>query len=201
MKEPKQRARQDTVAPSGRGTYAKQACSHCRKRYRSSRLFPLPLSPACSSLSRSPLTVPCRQKEQVRRKNPSLWALRESWSCLRGACSHIPLYFPPSQHNLSLSPPTLRFSAPVFFLRPFPAIPFFFWRSFLPRPVLLGQGNCEKGPYPATLRVPRELHQSPRIQSSRPPVQSRPLSPEPWRPLPRGILRRNRRRLQRLPAS
>ncbi|KAH9939365.1 uncharacterized protein BXZ73DRAFT_89034 [Epithele typhae] len=32
MKEPKQRARPDSAVPSGRGTYAKQACSHCRKR-------------------------------------------------------------------------------------------------------------------------------------------------------------------------
>ncbi|OSC97917.1 hypothetical protein PYCCODRAFT_1439733 [Trametes coccinea BRFM310] len=33
MKDGKQRARPDgTIVPSGRGTYAKQACSHCRKR-------------------------------------------------------------------------------------------------------------------------------------------------------------------------
>ncbi|TBU44341.1 hypothetical protein BD309DRAFT_1080110 [Dichomitus squalens] len=32
MKDAKQRAKSDTVVPSGRGTYAKQACSHCRKR-------------------------------------------------------------------------------------------------------------------------------------------------------------------------
>ncbi|KAI0705745.1 hypothetical protein C8T65DRAFT_652622 [Cerioporus squamosus] len=32
MKDGKQRAKHDTSVPSGRGTYAKQACSHCRKR-------------------------------------------------------------------------------------------------------------------------------------------------------------------------
>ncbi|KAI0757973.1 hypothetical protein C8Q74DRAFT_290617 [Fomes fomentarius] len=32
MKDGKQRVKPDTGAPSGRGTYAKQACSHCRKR-------------------------------------------------------------------------------------------------------------------------------------------------------------------------
>ena len=40
MKDGKQRVKSDSVVPSGRGTYAKQACSHCRKRCVQPSSFP-----------------------------------------------------------------------------------------------------------------------------------------------------------------
>ena len=45
MKDGKQRVKSDSVVPSGRGTYAKQACSHCRKRCTQPSSFPTTTPP------------------------------------------------------------------------------------------------------------------------------------------------------------
>lgn len=71
MKDGKQRAKPESLVPSGRGTYAKQACSHCRKRCASSCFTSYtsdPFDPITTHTGRANATVELRCVVLVRRQ-------------------------------------------------------------------------------------------------------------------------------------
>ena len=170
MKDGKQRAKPEALIPSGRGTYAKQACSHCRKRY----AYPSFSSPSCDLFN---LRYPAYRKSKCDGRAPVCGPCEKA-----GRASEV------RQQSTRVLPPFADHRHPPRIYAPFSC-----WHSF---PIVyLGEGDRKKGPHAAALRISRKLHPCARGQGQGSPIRPRVL-PEaarraPFCPLPR---RQSRRR-------
>lgn len=160
MKDGKQRL---SVVPSGRGTYAKQACSHCRKRHanippRPHLPPPHPTSPErANATEEHPSAALARRRDVPRRYAHSLYTCshhvelccrqRDPSPLIQSTTCHLVLDMlprishPPVPHPCGIPSEILCLGHPSPVNLPIATH----------SAVHMGQGNCQEGPHSATL--------------------------------------------------